>query len=55
MLTQQLITPGTRRSKSCSQDQKEVIISAPSALRTEGSTAASLRISMESLTLEICL
>ena len=47
MLTQQLITPGTRRNKKFFKDQQASIISPPSALRTEGTTPASLRISME--------
>uniref|UniRef100_A0A8D0D6E7 Ig-like domain-containing protein n=1 Tax=Sander lucioperca TaxID=283035 RepID=A0A8D0D6E7_SANLU len=55
MLTQQLTTPGTRRTKHCLMDNKASTISPPSALRTEGTTIASLRISTDTSTLHLYL
>ena len=51
MLTQQLNTPGTRRNRCCLRGQMAPTISLPSALRTEGTTTASLRINMDRSTL----
>lgn len=47
MLTQQLAIPDARRTKHCFKEQ--FVISPPSALWTEESTSASLRISSDGL------